>query len=64
MTGPSGVRAGDRYQWNSLSILVTRVSRKGEWADIKVTPPYLGAPWTKRQPLPFPSNFVLIERAS
>lgn len=50
-------RRGDIFKDNGDRITVTRVSRKGLWADILVEQPH-GAFWTKRQPLPFPKSFV------
>ena len=54
-------RRGDRYEWHGVDIGITRVAADGTWADITVSPPS-GAGWTKRQPLPFPSDFVAVDR--
>lgn len=56
MTEPPVV-AGQRYTCQGWTYTITRVSRTGRWADIRVEGP---GGWTKRQPLPLPPGSVLI----
>jgi plasmid maintenance system antidote protein VapI len=48
------VKKGDRFAAMGAVAEVLRAGAK--WADIKVTQPH-GASWTKRQPLPLPTNW-------
>lgn len=60
------VQKGDKFRWGeSVVVEVTRVHKNGFWADLSCTV-NIGSKstnWTKRQRLPFPSTFVLIEEA-
>ena len=48
---------GDRFTWNGCLITVLRVARDETWADIHCKT-FVGAGWTKRQPLPLPDEAV------
>lgn len=53
------VRKGDEFVWHGVEIRVARVAKDATWADIIVWPA-AGPGWTKRQPLPFPADFVAV----
>jgi hypothetical protein len=52
--------AGQRYRWNGIEYVVTRVSETGRWADIKVEGE---GGWSKRQPLPLPPGSARVLNA-
>jgi DNA (cytosine-5)-methyltransferase 1 len=51
------VRRGSAFRYFDLTIVVTRVARDGEWADVRVTQTN-GVGWSKRMPLPIPASWL------
>jgi hypothetical protein len=57
----SDVVKGDRYRTMGCDVEVRRVAKDGTWADIFVYELTSRTSWTKRQRLPFPSSWRLLE---
>lgn len=51
---------GDQH-WATGCIATVRRVSTGRWADIHVQQANTGAEWTKRQPLPFPADWIKTE---
>lgn len=54
------VRKGDQFRAMGCEILVVRVAKSGEWADLRVSQER--ASWGKRQRLPFPADWEQVAR--
>lgn len=62
MTAPGApVRKGDTFLWMGCVARATRVADDETWADLLVVQQPDGAVWTKRQPLPLPTDAVRYE---
>jgi hypothetical protein len=51
------IKRGDRFVGMGCEIEVRRVAKDRQWADIFVYERRSRTSWTKRQPLPFPSDW-------